>query len=246
MIRLSKRHPNETRNISFETGVNCHAEGSCLVSFGRTKIICTATHEFKVPRFLKDKNQGWLTAEYSMLPRSTHTRIARESSLGKKSGRTQEIQRLIGRSLRAALDLNKLGENQITIDCDVIQADGGTRTAAISGGYVALAICVNKLLKENILKSNPIIANIAAISCGISQGEILVDLDYIEDSNIDIDANFVFNSNDEIVEIQASSERNTFAKDMLNQMYDLSYDACSEIFTLQNDAVEKASQFKNP
>lgn len=240
MIRLSKRNSNEMRNISFDTEINCHAEGSCLVSFGKTKVICTATYEDKIPKFLKNKNQGWLTAQYGMLPRSTNTRITRESSIGKQSGRTQEIQRLIGRSLRAALDLNKLGENQITIDCDVIQADGGTRTAAINGGYVALALCIKKLLKENILKTNPIISNIAAISCGITQGDVIVDLDYLEDSNIDIDANFVFNHHGEIVEIQAASEKTTFSKELLIQMHDTAYLSCCKIFDLQNNAIEQS------
>lgn len=237
MMRLSNRKANEIRNISFDTNINCHAEGSCLVSYGKTKVICTATHEHKTPKFLRDQNKGWLTAQYGMLPRSTNVRMLRESSAGKQSGRTIEIQRLIGRSLRACLDLENLAGRQITIDCDVIQADGGTRTAAISGGYVALALCIKDLLKNNIIKENPLKSNIAAISCGITQGDVILDLDYLEDSNIDVDANFVFNNKEELIEIQASSEQHTFAKDLLMKMYDMSYLACSKIFELQNNAI---------
>lgn len=238
LMRPSKRKTNETRNISFNANTNSYAEGSCIVNFGNTKLICTATHENKVPRFLKHQNQGWLTAEYGMLPRSTHSRMNRESSLGKQSGRTLEIQRLIGRSLRSAIDLKKLGESQIIIDCDVIQADGGTRTAAISGGYVALALCIKKLLNTKKISQNPLKSNIAAISCGIWQDNAIVDLDYIEDSNIDVDANFVFNQKEEIIEIQGSAEGNTFSKQHLLEMYELASDACNHIFKLQENFIQ--------
>ena len=237
-MRISKRQLNQTRNISFDTNINCHAEGACLVSFGNTKVICTASYDSRVPAFLRNQNKGWLTAEYGMLPRSTNSRMKREAAAGKQSGRTQEIQRLIGRSLRAAINLNKLGEGQIVIDCDVIQADGGTRTAAISGGYVALALCVEKLLKNKLLKTNPLLGNVAAVSCGINQGNIWVDLDYKEDSNIDVDANFVFNNSGDIIEVQASSEQNTFSKDELCAAYDAAYNACQQIFTLQDQAIK--------
>jgi len=240
MTRPSRRNPNETRAIIIETDVNCHAEGSCLISFGKTKVLCTASFEDSIPRFLKGSGKGWLTAQYGMLPRSTHSRMQREAASGKQSGRTQEIQRLIGRSLRAAIDLEILGERQITIDCDVIQADGGTRTAAISGGYVALAICIERLLKEGTIHKNPLKHNIAAISCGIWKGTPVADLDYDEDSNIDVDANFVFTSKGEIVEIQGSAEGDTFSKEQLLGMYELAENACDEIFDLQNEAVKNS------
>lgn len=239
-MRLSKRNFAETREITIETNVNCHAEGSCIINFGQTKILCTASFEAEIPRFLRGKNQGWLTATYSMLPRSTHSRINRESSTGKVSGRTQEIQRLIGRSLRSAIDLSILGERQIFIDCDVLQADGGTRTAAISGGYVALALCIRKLLKEGVLKENPLKKNIAAISCGISANQAIIDLDYLEDSNIDVDANFILSADKKIIEIQASAEGDIFSKDELDQMYELALAGCNKIFVLQNEAINSS------
>jgi ribonuclease PH len=237
-MRVSIRKPAESREISFEKNINKYAEGSCLVSFGNTKVICTASVDTKIPKFLQNKNQGWLTAEYGMLPRSTHTRMRRESASGKPSGRTQEIQRLIGRSLRAALDLKLLGQNQILIDCDVIQADGGTRTAAISGAYVALELAIKHMLSKGMIKKNPIKSQIAAISCGVSDGEVLVDLDYQEDSNIDIDANIVLNSEGHIIEIQASAEQNHLTINQLNKIHKLSLETCKKIFKLQKDFIE--------
>ena len=229
----------EARLITFEKDINIHAEGSCLVSFGNTKVICTASFDSRVPRFLRNTGKGWLTASYSMLPRSTGSRIKREIEQGKPSGRTQEIQRLIGRSLRASLDLSKLGENQIFIDCDVIQADGGTRTAAISGAYVALELCINKLMLTKKISNNPIKHQVAAISCGIKDGISLVDLDYIEDSNIDVDSNFIFNSQERIIEIQGSAEHKSFSKEEMLQMYDFSLNSCKEIFKLQKEVINK-------
>src|SRR4051794_34671825 len=189
-MRPSGRTPDQMRELTFEPGFTVHAEGSCLVSFGGTRVLCTASIEDKVPPFLRGKGEGWVTAEYGMLPRATHTRGSREAAKGKQSGRTQEIQRLIGRSLRAVVDLKALGERQITLDCDVIQADGGTRTASISGAWVALRIAVDKLLASGQLSVDPIQAKVAAVSCGIYQGTPVLDLDYIEDSNAGADANF--------------------------------------------------------
>ncbi|MEO5605129.1 MAG: ribonuclease PH, partial [Novosphingobium sp.] len=190
-MRPSGRAPDEMRALSFETGFTIHAEGSVLVSFGNTKVLVTASVEEKVPPFMRGKGEGWVTAEYSMLPRATHTRGSREAAKGKQSGRTQEIQRLIGRSLRAVVDFKKLGERQIVLDCDVIQADGGTRTAAISGAWVALRLAVDGLLAKGLITEDPLTRKVAAVSCGIHQGTPVLDLDYIEDSNADADANFV-------------------------------------------------------
>ena len=197
LIRPSGREQNELRNIEFIPNFTKHAEGSCLVKYGDTHVICTASIEEKVPIFLRNSGKGWITAEYGMLPRSTHTRSNREASRGKQAGRTLEIQRLIGRSLRSIIDLKVLGERQIIIDCDVIQADGGTRTASISGGWIALSNAVNKLLNSNKIKSNPIISQICAISCGVWNGFSILDLDYSEDSSAEIDTNFVFNKKDQ-------------------------------------------------
>ena len=238
MLRHLNRPYNKIRPLTFKTNINNYAEGSCLVNSGNTQIICTATFENKVPHFLKNQNKGWLTAQYGMIPRSTHSRMAREAQSGKQSGRTQEIQRLIGRSLRSIIDLHLLGENQIIIDCDVIQADGGTRTAAINGAYIALNLCIKKLLKQKIIKKNPLTAQIAAISCGIRNHQAMVDLDYMEDSNIDVDANFIMNNRNEIIEIQASSEESNFNKEEFLTIYDLAYNACQEIFTLQNAVLD--------
>jgi ribonuclease PH len=237
MSRYLNRPYNKIRPLTFKTNINNYAEGSCLVSSGNTQIICTASFEDKVPGFLRNKNKGWLTAQYGMIPRSTQDRMNREAQIGKQSGRTQEIQRLIGRSLRSIIDLRLLGENQIIIDCDVIQADGGTRTAAINGAYIALYLCIRTLLKQKKLKTNPLTAQIAAISCGISNHQAMVDLDYIEDSNIDVDANFIMNNNNEVIEIQASSEKNSFNKDEFLAMYELADNSCQEIFALQNQAI---------
>src|SRR6201990_216175 len=197
-MRPSGRAPDQMRAIHMEPAFTKHAEGSCLVSFGDTRVLCTASVETNLPPWLRGKGKGWVTAEYGMLPRATHTRGRREAAGGKQSGRTQEIQRLIGRSLRAVVDLEALGERQITLDCDVIQADGGTRTAAISGAFVALRIAVNKLMAAGLIKEDPITAQVAAVSCGIYQGSPVLDLDYDEDSAADADANFVLLSNGNI------------------------------------------------
>src|SRR5688572_26444326 len=190
-MRSSGRAPDQMRPIIMEAGFTRHAEGSCLVSFGDTRVLCTASVETSLPSWMRGKGKGWVTAEYGMLPRATHTRGTREAAKGKQSGRTQEIQRLIGRSLRAVVDLEKLGERQITLDCDVLQADGGTRTAAISGGWVALRIAIDGLMAKGLLAEDPITQQVAAISCGIYEGTPVLDLDYIEDSNAHADANFV-------------------------------------------------------
>ena len=226
---------NQIREIVFETHVNIHAEGSCLVKFGNTQVICTATIEEKTPPWLRGSGKGWVTAEYSMLPRSTNTRMDRESVKGKQSGRTQEIQRLIGRSLRSVIDLENLGEKQIKIDCDVIQADGGTRTASISGGFVALYLAIDKLKKSfNINK--PIIKNfIAAISVGIIQNKACVDLDYVEDSNAEVDANFVMCDNGKISEIQATGEEYFFSEEQYQDMFKLAKKGIEKIIAKQKN-----------
>ncbi|MAK12716.1 MAG: ribonuclease PH [Candidatus Pelagibacter sp.] len=212
----------ELRPIEILPNYIKNADGSCLIKFGNTQVICTASFDVKVPRWLKNSGRGWVTAEYGMLPRSTNERMRREASVGKVGGRTSEIQRLIGRSLRASIDLSLLGENLITVDCDVIQADGGTRTASITGGFVALKQCINILKEKNIIKTNPVKNHIAAISCGIVDGDILVDLDYQEDSNADVDANFVINENNEIIELQMTGEKSTFTDVHLIKMLELS------------------------
>ena len=204
-MRPSNRAPDEMRAITNETGFTKHAEGSCLISFGDTRVLCTASIEERIPPWLRGKGEGWVTGEYSMLPRATHTRGSREAARGKQSGRTQEIQRLIGRSLRAVVDLKKLGERQITLDCDVIQADGGTRTASISGAWVALRLAVNGLIEAGDIKDDPITGQVAAISCGIYKGTPVLDLDYDEDSSADADANFVLIDGGQIAEVQAGS-----------------------------------------
>ena len=211
-MRPSKRKDNEMRDISFEVGVSKHAEGSCLVKFGDTHVLCTASVETRVPPWLRHSGSGWVTAEYGMLPRSTGERMRREAAAGKQSGRTQEIQRLIGRSLRSVIDLKVLGENQISLDCDVIQADGGTRTAAITGAFIAMKQSINFLMKEKQLKKDPTKEFLAAISCGIYRGEAILDLDYKEDSEAEADANFVMTENNKIIEIQATAEQFPFRK----------------------------------
>jgi len=235
-MRPSGRTPDQMRAISIETGFTVHAEGSCLISFGDTRVLVTASVEEKVPPFLRGKGQGWVTAEYGMLPRATHTRGSREAAKGKQSGRTQEIQRLIGRSLRAVVDMEKLGERQIVIDCDVIQADGGTRTAAISGGWVALRLAVDKLLASGALTEDPITAQVAAVSCGIHQGTPVLDLDYIEDSNAHADANFVLLDNGNIAEAQATAEGATYDEEALLRLLRLARIGCGEIFAAQRKA----------
>jgi ribonuclease PH len=238
-MRPSGRAPDQMRVITIEPNATRHAEGSCMISFGDTRVLVTASVEERVPPFLRGKGQGWVTAEYGMLPRATHTRGNREAAKGKQSGRTQEIQRLIGRSLRAVVDLAALGERQITIDCDVIQADGGTRTASISGAWVALRIAVDKLLADGKLEKDPIVAQVAAISCGIYEGTPVLDLDYIEDSNAHADGNFVLLSNGNIAEAQATAEGATYDEEALLRLLRLARIGCTEIFAAQLKAVEK-------
>ena len=236
-MRPSGRTPDQMRAISIETGFTVHAEGSVLISFGDTKVLVTASIEEKVPPFLRGKGEGWVTAEYGMLPRATHTRGSREAAKGKQSGRTQEIQRLIGRSLRSVVDMKKLGERQIVIDCDVIQADGGTRTASISGGWVALRLAVDKLLAAGSLSEDPITGQVAAVSCGIYEGTPVLDLDYIEDSNAHADANFVLLDNGNIAEAQATAEGATYDEEALLRLLRLARIGCTEIFAAQRKAV---------
>jgi ribonuclease PH len=217
-MRLNNRTQQQLRHVTFEPNYIDHPEGSCLIRMGRTWVLCTASIEEKVPPFLDRKGQGWITAEYSMLPRATHTRSQRESVKGKQSGRTQEIQRLIGRSLRACLDMKKLGERTITIDCDVLQADGGTRIASINGGFVALSLAIQKLIKNKKITENPITSTISAVSVGMKKGEVLVDLDYEEDSKCDVDMNIVMCGQDQIVEVQGTGENSTFTFPQMSQM----------------------------
>ena len=237
-MRPSGRAPDEMRSITIETGFTKHAEGSCLISFGDTRVLCTASVEERIPPWLRGKGQGWVTGEYSMLPRATHTRGSREAARGKQSGRTQEIQRLIGRSLRAVCDMEKLGERQITLDCDVIQADGGTRTASISGAWVALRLAVNSLMEAGAIKNDPLTAKIAAISCGIYNGTPVLDLDYDEDSNADADANFVLIEGGQIAEAQATAEGATYDEEGLLRLLRLAQMGCADIFKAQEDAVK--------
>ncbi len=232
-MRPSGRAPDQMRDLAFEPGFTRHAEGSCLVSFGDTRVLVTASVEDKVPPFLRGKGQGWVTAEYGMLPRATHTRGNREAARGKQSGRTQEIQRLIGRSLRAVVDLKRLGERQITVDCDVIQADGGTRTAAISGAWVALRLAVDGLK----LEKDPIVKQVAAVSCGIHGGQAVLDLDYIEDSAAGCDGNFVLTSDGAIVEAQVTAEGECYDEEGLLRLLRLARIGCNEIFAAQLKAV---------
>ena len=235
-MRPSGRAPDQMRPIAIETAFTIHAEGSVLVSFGNTKVLVTASVDEKVPPFLRGKGQGWVTAEYGMLPRATHTRGSREAAKGKQSGRTQEIQRLIGRSLRAVVDMKKLGERQIIIDCDVIQADGGTRTASISGAWVALRIAVDKLLEAKTIAEDPIVDKVGAISCGIYNGAPVLDLDYDEDSVAEADGNFVLTGRGQIVEVQASAEGATYDEEGLLRLLRLARIGCTEIFAAQDKA----------
>ncbi len=235
-MRPSGRTPDQMRPITIEPGFTRHAEGSCLVSFGDTRVLCTASVEERVPPFLRGKGEGWVTAEYGMLPRSTHTRSNREAAKGKQSGRTQEIQRLIGRSLRSVVDLKKLGERQITLDCDVIQADGGTRTASISGAWVALRIAIDTLMQSGALKDDPIVTQVAAISCGIFQGTPVLDLDYDEDSSAEADANFVLTGDSKLAEVQATAEGATFDEEELLRLLRLARIGCGQIFDAQRKA----------
>lgn len=239
-MRSSNRRADQLRSISFEVGFAKHAEGSCLTKFGDTHVLCTATVEEKVPPFLRNKGTGWVTAEYGMLPRSTHSRMDREAARGKQTGRTQEIQRLIGRSLRSVVDLKSLGERQITIDCDVIQADGGTRTAAISGAYIALYRALQKLVEAGKLESLPLVHQVAAVSCGIVAGVPVLDLDYTEDSGAQADSNFVMTEAGGIIEVQTTAEDKPFAEDALFEMMRLARLGIGEITTLQREALKEA------
>ena len=238
-MRPSGRAPDQMRQIGFEPNFTRHAEGSVLVSFGDTRVLVTASVEDKVPPFLRGKGQGWVTAEYGMLPRATHTRGAREAAKGKQSGRTQEIQRLIGRSLRAVVDLTKLGERQIVLDCDVIQADGGTRTASISGAWVALRIAIDKLLQSKALADDPIQTQVAAVSCGVFKGTAVLDLDYDEDSTAGCDGNFVLTADGNIVEAQIAAEGECYDEELLLRMLRLARIGCGEIFEAQLKAAGK-------
>ncbi|MBV7435120.1 ribonuclease PH [Cardiobacteriaceae bacterium TAE3-ERU3] len=232
-MRPSKRANDQMRPVTIETQVNKYAEGSALVTFGDTKVLCTASIDERVPPFLRGKGQGWVTAEYSMLPRATHERTVRESARGKQQGRTIEIQRLIGRSLRAVVDLRALGERAITIDCDVLQADGGTRTAAISGSFVALAEAVRTLIKQGKLKQNPLHGQLAAVSVGIYRGEAVLDLEYAEDSEAETDMNVVMNDAGAFIEIQGTAEGHAFRREEMNTMLDLAEKGVQEIMAEQ-------------
>ena len=237
-MRPSGRKLNEMRSVDIETGVTKHAEGSCLIKMGDTHVLCTATIEDRVPSFIKGSGLGWVTAEYGMLPRSTSSRMRRESTAGKQGGRTVEIQRLIGRSLRAGVDRLALGERQITVDCDVIQADGGTRCASITGGWVALQLAVNKLLKTGTVLSNPLISPVAAVSCGIYAGQAVLDLDYPEDSEAGVDGNFIMLANGRMIETQMSAEGATYSRAQMNQLLDLAEAGVAALVQAQLKAVE--------
>ena len=235
--RPSERNRNQSRIVNVKKNYIKNADASCLINVGETSVICTASLDKRVPMWLKGSGKGWLTAEYGMLPASTDTRNDREATRGKQSGRTQEIQRLIGRSLRAALDLKKLKELQIKIDCDVINADGGTRTASITGGWIALSLLIKMLLKKKILKENPIVDQISAISCGIYKGMEVIDLDYIEDSEAETDANFIISKSSSLIEVQATAEKGNFSKEQLNNMIDLAINESTVLFELQNSVI---------
>ena len=234
-LKRVTRKNTELREINFKNKFSPYAEGSCFVKFGNTHIVCTASVEERVPIWLRGKQKGWITAEYGMIPRATHSRVDRDISKGKISGRSQEIQRLIGRSLRSAINLNELGERQIKIDCDVIQADGGTRTASISGAWIALYEAIKFLMSEGKITRNPVKNQVAAISCGIINEEIFIDLDYEEDSNATVDGNFVLTDNKEIIEIQSSSEQKPISKSNFLKMYELVEDNIEIIFQKQRD-----------
>jgi ribonuclease PH len=236
-MRPSKRAPDEMRPVSFERGMLRHAEGSCLVKFGDTHVLVTATLEERLPPWLKGQGRGWVTAEYGMLPRATHERTRRESSAGKQSGRTLEIQRLIGRSMRTIVDLVALGERQITLDCDVIQADGGTRTASITGAWIALYDCIEWMKKRSMVKKDPLKDHVAAISCGIYQGTPVLDLDYAEDSEADTDMNFVMTGAHGIIEIQGTAEKKPFSDEELSSLIALARKGVERLVELQKIAV---------
>jgi ribonuclease PH len=236
-LRPSNREPDGLRAVTIETRVNRYAEGSCLIAFGHTRVLVTASVDESVPPFLRGRGQGWVTAEYGMLPRATHTRGRREAAEGKQSGRSQEIQRLIGRSLRAVTDMKALGERQISIDCDVIQADGGTRTAAITGGWIALRIATRYLMSEGVIAKDPILDQVAAISCGVHQDTPVLDLDYEEDSQAEADANFVLTGAGDIVEIQATGERRGFTQGEFDALFALARKGIGELIAMQKASV---------
>jgi ribonuclease PH len=239
-MRPSGRAPDALRPVSMTTGFSHHAEGSCLIRMGGTEVLCAASVEGRVPPFMRGSGLGWVTAEYGMLPRATHTRGDREAARGKQSGRTQEIQRLIGRSLRAVVDRKAMGEMTITLDCDVLNADGGTRCAAITGAWVALALAFNHLKKMNVIATIPLIGHVAAVSCGIAEGAAVLDLDYAEDSNADADANFVLTDAGGIVEIQATAEKTSFAEAQFLELLALARNGTTELFALQRAALAGA------
>ena len=235
-LRPSGRKLEQMRSVSFEPHISPYAEGSCLIKFDKTHVICTASVDERVPSFLRGSGKGWITAEYGMLPRATHSRMDREATRGKQSGRTQEIQRLIGRSLRAVTDLSSLGERQIKIDCDVIQADGGTRTASITGAWIALSLACEQLLQKGIISSMPLRDQVAAVSCGITEAGPVLDLDYAEDSSAHTDANFVLTASGGIVEIQGTAEQSPFTPEEFIQMLNLAQSGCSALFLQQLSA----------
>ena len=236
-MRPSNRSNDEMRSVKFSRQYTMHAEGSVLVEFGNTKVLCTATVDERIPPWLRGQGKGWVTAEYGMLPRSTNSRMGREAARGKQSGRTQEIQRLIGRSLRAVVNLEALGERQIILDCDVIQADGGTRTASISGAYIALSDAIQSLLESGKITKDPLVAQLASISVGIYQGEAVLDLDYAEDSNAETDMNIVMNNAGHFIEVQGTAEGHAFSREEMNKMLDLAEKGISEIMQLQSEAL---------
>ena len=240
VARPSGRTPEQLRAVSITRGYTRHAEGSVLVAFGDTRVLCTASVENRVPAFLRGKGEGWITAEYGMLPRATHTRGDREAARGKQGGRTLEIQRLIGRSLRACVDRVALGERSITLDCDVLQADGGTRTAAITGAYVALVDAVNLLLKRGEIKRSPVVGAVAAVSVGVYRGEPVLDLDYAEDSDCDTDMNVVMNDGGGFIELQGTAEGHAFRRDELDALLALADQGCRELFAAQQAALAQA------
>ncbi len=239
-MRPSGRAPDQLRPVSLEPGFSRHAEGSCLVKFGDTHVLCTASVDEKVPPWMRNSGKGWVTAEYGMLPRSTHTRTDREAARGKQSGRTQEIQRLIGRSLRAVVNLQAMGERQINIDCDVLQADGGTRTASITGAWVALHYAFERLIKDGKLAVNPLTGTVAAVSCGLWEGTAVLDLDYPEDSKADADANFVLTGTGGIVEVQGTAEKDPFTEAQFHELLSLAKKGIGELVALQKLALGKS------
>jgi len=237
-MRPSGRKLDEMRAVSVDTDFTKHAEGSALIKMGHTHVLCTATIEDRVPPFIKGSGLGWVTAEYGMLPRATNTRMRREAAMGKQGGRTVEIQRLIGRALRAGVDRSALGERQITIDCDVLQADGGTRCASITGGWIALKLAVNKLMKAGDVVNDPLVDPVAAISCGIYAGQSVLDLDYPEDSEAGVDGNFIMTGTGRLIEIQMSAEGSTYSRDQMNQLMDLAEKGVSELVEIQKAATK--------